>query len=181
MATKFIRTSDIENAIRSEHLNAITDNDPNIVNDAIAASETEIKSYLRGKYNIDKLFPAIPDHVLSNTYEIGSIVFDPVGGKYYVANEAIPAETALDDDKWIEGDPRDQLIVEFMVDLILYRIHSRVAPQQIPSHRIVRRDDAIAFLKRAAKYDVTVGWDQDDETNPSSITWGSNTKETKHF
>lgn len=182
MGQSFIRDHDFKSSIRDEHLDAITQNDDTIVADSIAASETEIKSYLRGKYDIGKLFPVIGDHDPAVAYLDGDIVHDSsAAGTYYVANGDIAISTPLSDPKWVEGDPRDKLIIEFMVDLILYRIHSRVAPQQIPSHRIIRRDDAIAFLKRAAKYDVTVGWDQDVDTEPSSITWGSNSKNEKHF
>lgn len=47
-------------------------------------------------------------------------------------------------------DARDPLIVRQLCDLVLYEIHSRINPRNIPEHRIQRRDDAIKFLKNCA-------------------------------
>lgn len=181
MAQSFIRDHDFVSAIRTEQLTKIIEGESSIKNDAIAASETEIKSYLRAKYDIDAIFQSISDYDVAVAYSHGDVVHDLANpGNYYTAIGDVTAGTALSDDtKWTLGDPRDKLIVEFMIDLILYRIHSRVSPNQIPTHRIDRRDDAISFLKSAAKYNVTVGWQQLE--SKSSITWGSNTKETKLY
>lgn len=181
MAISLLKPADFTKAIKSDHLTAITSNNNTIQIESALAAQTEIESYLRGKYNLTKLFPVIMDWTLAGTYAIGAIVYDPTTAKFYTANSAIVTNTPIDDAEWIEGDPRDPLIVEFMLDLTLYRLHARIAPNQIPEHRIQRRDDAITFLNKVAKYDLTVGWDQDDETLPASINWGSNTKEEKHY
>jgi phage gp36-like protein len=183
---KFLKQNDFAKAIKADQLTSIIGINTTIQDDAVRASQIEIESYLRGKYNLTLLFAIVPDFVLSNAHVHGVVVYDPTGFKWYAATATdvttIPANTPLTDPQWVETtDPRDALIVEFMVDLALYRVHSRLAPNQIPEHRIVRRDDAISFLKSVAKYDITVGWDQDDATPPASINWGSNTKEIKIY
>lgn len=45
---------------------------------------------------------------------------------------------------------RNSLIVRQMVDLVLYELHSRINPRNIPEHRIQRRDDAIKYLRDVA-------------------------------
>lgn len=44
-------------------------------------------------------------------------------------------------------ESRNALIVRQMVDLVLYELHSRINPRNIPEHRIQRRDDAIRYLR----------------------------------
>lgn len=181
MAKIFLTTADFDQAIKGDHLNAITSNNAGVKRSAEIASQTEIESYLRGKYDITKLFPVIIDWVVGSAYADGAIVYDAGTAKFYTANGAITSGTPINDSKWIEGDPRDALIVEFMLDLTLYRIHARIAPNQIPETRIQRRDDAIDFLKRVAKYDITVGWDQTTDVLPASINWGSNERDSKIY
>lgn len=181
MAKIFLTTQDFKTAIKTDHLTAITGANNTVQNAACLASQTEIESYLRGKYNLTKLFPVIIDWALGSAYAIGAIVYDVATLSFYTATDAIPINTVITDPLWTKGDPRDALIVEFMLDLTLYRIHARVAPNQIPETRVQRRDDAIDFLKKVAAYSITVGWDQDDETEPASINWGSNEKESKIY
>ncbi len=181
MSKLFLTNADFDQAIKTDHLSAITSNNTSIQNDACLASQTEIESYLRGKYNLTILFPTIIDWNIASSYTTGAIVYDVATLAFYTANADISASTAITDEKWTKGDPRDPLIVEFMLDLTLYRLHTRIAPNQIPEHRIQRRDDAISFLKSVAKYDVTVGWDQETDVEPASINWGSNEKESKIY
>lgn len=47
-------------------------------------------------------------------------------------------------------DPRQQKLVQLVVDVALYDLHSRIKPRQIPEHRIQRRDDAISYLRDIA-------------------------------
>lgn len=49
-----------------------------------------------------------------------------------------------------EIESRNALIVRQMVDLVLYELHSRINPRNIPEHRIQRRDDAIKYLRDVA-------------------------------
>ena len=53
------------------------------------------------------------------------------------------------------GTARNALIVMYAVDILLYHIHSRIAPQQIPALRGIRYDSAIAWLKASAKGEIS--------------------------
>lgn len=47
-------------------------------------------------------------------------------------------------------DNRDPLLVRMFVDMVLYEVHSRINPRNIPEFRIARRDDVINYLKMIA-------------------------------
>ena len=44
-------------------------------------------------------------------------------------------------------DKRNKLLVRLFIDLVLYDIHSRINPRNIPEFRVQRRDDAMKLLK----------------------------------
>ena len=54
---------------------------------------------------------------------------------------------------WVEGDNRNQQMVNYMIDIVLYHLHSRIAPRNIPDLRVKRYDDAVGWLKQCAKGD----------------------------
>lgn len=49
------------------------------------------------------------------------------------------------------GADRNQRIVMLMVDIVLYHIHSRIAPRNIPEIREVRYEQAIEWLRAVNK------------------------------
>ena len=58
---------------------------------------------------------------------------------------------------WIKGDNRNQQMVNYLIDIILYHLHSRIAPRNIPELRVKRYDDAIYWLKQCAKGEFITG------------------------
>lgn len=92
------------------------------------------------------------------------------GTTYTVAGTVLPTDTS----KWIEGDNRNAQMVQCMVDVILYHIHSRIPPRNIPELRVKRYDDAIAFLKNAAKGDwITLAIAKIQPKSGMRTRWGS--------
>lgn len=49
------------------------------------------------------------------------------------------------------GGDRNPLLVMYAVDILLYHIHSRINPRQIPELRFVRYEAAINWLKSVSK------------------------------
>jgi phage gp36-like protein len=49
------------------------------------------------------------------------------------------------------GTDRNALLVMYAVDMLLYHLHSRINPNQIPDLRIERYNNAIEWLKAVAK------------------------------
>ena len=54
---------------------------------------------------------------------------------------------------WMLRDGRNAQMVNYMIDIVLYHLHSRIAPHNIPDLRVKRYDDAIKWLKDCAKGD----------------------------
>lgn len=59
------------------------------------------------------------------------------------------------DNYWLFGDNRNQQLVNYMIDIALYHVHSRISPRNIPDLRVKRYDDAIRWLKMAGRGDIT--------------------------
>lgn len=89
-----------------------------------------------------------------------------------------------DTNYFAKGDNRNPLIVQFLIDIVLYHLHCRISPRQIPDHRITRFDGgnsfqsggAIGWLKRVASGDVSVEIPKLSPSTGASIMWGSNLK-----
>lgn len=55
------------------------------------------------------------------------------------------------DAAWIQADNRNQQMVNMMIDVALFHLHSRIAPRNIPDLRVKRYDDAVAWLKNVSR------------------------------
>lgn len=74
-----------------------------------------------------------------------------IGTAYTIAAGTKVTNTAV----WVKGDNRDAQMVMYNVDLVLFHIHSRIAPRNVPDTRQNRYDAAIAWLKGCAVGDFT--------------------------
>jgi hypothetical protein len=71
------------------------------------------------------------------------------GVSYTISATVLPTDTS----KFEFGDNRNQQIVGAMVDIVLYHLHSRIAPHNVPALRFDRYKDVMAWLKNCAKGD----------------------------
>lgn len=81
---------------------------------------------------------------------ISGVQYWGVGTSYSVTN-TIPTNTTY----FATGDNRDQQMVLYLCDVVLYHLHTRIAPRNIPDLRVKRYDDAIAWLRMCAEGNVT--------------------------
>lgn len=83
------------------------------------------------------------------------------------------------------GTDRNALIVMYAVDILLYHIHSRLNPNQIPQLRIDRYDMAIAWLKAAGAGTVAADLpgkpDTEQTTATGNIIYSGDTKRSNRF
>ena len=106
------------------------------------------------------------------------------GVQYWGAGVAynVPANTdILDTDYWTAGDNRNQQIVTYLVDITLYHIHSRIAPRNIPDLRVKRYDDALKWLKMAARGEITANLPIIQPTQGGRIRFGGNIKQINSY
>jgi hypothetical protein len=82
-------------------------------------------------------------------------------------------------------DPRDALLKSLLINLVLYDLHARIKPRQIPEHRVQLRDDAIKFLRDAAdpRKNITLNLPLVDHGTKSGVdlTFGGNQKITHSY
>lgn len=105
---------------------------------------------------------------------------------FYSAVAAVIAGVEIDETaSWTAGDTRNALIVRFMLDLIVYELHCRINPKNVPESRLIRRDDAIRWLKAVADPRNNMNPDfplRDHGTDKGNdISFGSNTKAVTHY
>jgi len=85
--------------------------------------------------------------------------------------------------KWGNGDNRSQQLVAFMVDLVLYKLHMRIAPQNIPQLRKDNYNYAIQWLLEAGGQNNSITADIPllQPKQGGRIRWGSNTRNINNY
>lgn len=82
---------------------------------------------------------------------------------------------------WLAGDNRNPQIIQRLIDITLYHLHSRIAPRNIPDLRVKRYDDAIKWLKDCAKGFVTLDAPLIQPKSGSTIRMGSEVKRKNSY
>ncbi len=159
--------------------------------------------FYKGKYyecKIATIYPTQQDQ-LNNIYYNNNAtpnVFpdDSVSGvKYwgvgttYQFNNILPTSAS-----WTKGDNRSQQLVEMMVNITLYHLHSRIAPRNIPELRITNYKgvpeqcivvgdvlrypaySALGWLQNCIYGDIDPKLPLKQPTSGTRILWGSTTK-----
>lgn len=92
----------------------------------------------------------------------------------------IPAGTdILDTTYWTAGDNRNQELLNYTIDIALYRMHKRIAPRNIPDLRVKAYDDAIRWLKDAgavANSGITADLPRIQPRSGARIRWGGDVR-----
>ena len=82
---------------------------------------------------------------------------DPLNGVEYWG-EGVPYSVSGElpiSEFFSKSDNRDQQMVLYLCDIVLYHLHSRIAPRNIPELRVKRYDSAIDWLKMCAEGNIT--------------------------
>lgn len=82
---------------------------------------------------------------------------------------------------WLAGDNRSQQLITYMVDILVYHIHKRIAPRNIPDIRCKAYDDAKSWLKMCAKGDVTAKLPVLQPKQGGRIRYGGRTKTVNDY
>lgn len=122
------------------------------------------KVFFKNKVYTAKIASPVLDHFNSLQYASTSNYplpnvwpDDPINGSTYWGT-GVPysvSGTIPTDDVWKKGDNRSVQLVHKTVDIILYHLHSRIAPKNIPQLRMDRYAAAIAWLDMAKTGEVT--------------------------
>lgn len=112
---------------------------------------------------------------------------DPNNGATQWFNQgayAIPAGQLLSTNPvyFMPGDNRSQMLVLMMIDIVLYHLHSRISPRNIPELRAERYEAAKSWLKNVARGDeITAPIPKKQPPQGRRIRWSSNIKNTNSY
>ena len=99
-----------------------------------------------------------------------------------LATYTVPAGTLpTDTTYWTLGDNRNQQILGYTIDIVLYYLHARVAPQNIPQLRMDNYDVAREMLREMAKGGVTLDMLKIQPKQGNRVLWGSNIKNINSY
>jgi phage gp36-like protein len=90
-------------------------------------------------------------------------------GTLYQVTQELPTNETY----YAETDTRDAQMVLYCCDIVLYHLHTRISPRNIPELRVKRYDDAIAWLQMCAKGDITPNLPRLQPLQGNRIRWGS--------
>lgn len=77
---------------------------------------------------------------------------------------------------WLSGDNRSTQLVQRMIDITLYHLHSGIAPRNIPELRVKRYDDAITWLTSVGNNEVSLDSPRLQPGQGYRIRYGGNIK-----
>jgi phage gp36-like protein len=139
-----ITTADYGKRIKTEVLNAITNNDITIREDAEATAIEEAKSYLSSRFDTRLAFLEYENFDPMLTY--------PDYARTRLGNfiqELTPSSISGYPTVWKIIYTKSPLITTYIIDIVLYRI-CRINPRQQPELYSDRYDQAIAWFKSCA-------------------------------
>jgi hypothetical protein len=125
----------------------------------------------RGTIQNQPFINVFPDDVSSG------LLYWGVGATYSVAAGTLPTNGNY----WTNGDNRSQQLLEVLIDLTLYKIHSRISPRNIPDLRVKNYDEAISWLKAARAGDVTAKLPTIQPVQGRRIRYGGNVKNVNSY
>ncbi len=147
----FLKSTDYDKIIQSDNLNQIINSNPQILLDAELFGLAEMNSYLTQLFDVDTAFQYFTEFNISNAYSDGNRVYvSGTNGNTYYYNISGTTQTGgsiTDTDIWLEGDNRNPQLVTYLIDLVLYHVHTRLSPRQVPEIRIDRYNHTMNFLK----------------------------------
>lgn len=169
----FILDFDYLPVIRQDIRNIVTQNDSKTLSKAVGNAISYVQDHLRNTYDLDAIFISINAYSNSATYSEGDYVHS--NWEIYKAKVDSPGALTNNDD-WEKGDPRNQRLVEVIVDIAVYNMHSRLTPSNIPQIRIERYESATSWCEMVLKNQLNPGLPKLTANESGIYLFGSNDK-----
>lgn len=140
-----------------------------------------------GYYSID--FDIQPNMLPNINTNFWTLYNGPIGwftGTTYYFSGIDPTQNTT---YWTKGDNRNPQVVMYLIDILLYHLHSRINPRNIPELRNIRYDGngpmqiggAIGWLKNVQKGKVSLALNEIQPTQGLAIRFGSYPKLNNSF
>lgn len=140
--------SDFKLRIPEPELNGLTSGDDNQIRIAVIAAVEEAKGILANRYDTEKIFAEIPVWDKDTPFLEGQHcerrgkIYEAISDNMDLAPEISGA--------WKQEDSRNQLLVLYLLDLVIYHLVLSKAPNMIPETRLLARDNALKWMRDAA-------------------------------
>lgn len=120
-----------------------------------------------------------PPNVFPNLRQLGKDFWTDEG-VYEITS--IPSETELQNipsynsSVWVLGDNRNKILVKAIVDIVIYELHSRISPNNIPDLRTRLNDRTYKWLKDLKDGRINLDIEPLQPTQGNNLVWGSTPK-----
>lgn len=157
----FLIDDDYSALIQQDKLTDIINSDSSILERALPAAIEEAAGYIRTRYDEDKVFKSVTtveSLTVSNVKDgdrFYAVITDNEGNttKTFYTAIADGGTDLTDTDYFEQKDSRNAKLVDVVVDIVLYNIHSRTTAKTMPTLRRVRYDGDDPLQKGGA-----IGW-----------------------
>lgn len=156
MFMRYLRDSDYRYKITEHDFGTILEDEANtelFIFDAEIKAQEQISLFLRKRYDLTELFKTYPDHKTGVTYTTGDTVWYSISNSpdwsydTYLYSPYSTTSSLPTSNKWRIVEPRYPLIMDWMVTISLYKLHERLSPDNIPTHRKDAYDEVMKLLK----------------------------------
>ena len=137
----FILPQDYDVLITDDQLEQVTTEQKNI-DICIQQSEEEVKEYLRHRFDVETDMRPFQIEAADTpvTATTGDRIFQKNSGIFYLCTADAAAATLTDTAFFSVSDDRNQKLVQVVIDVFLYHLHTRLNPRNVPMHRKIRYD-----------------------------------------
>lgn len=121
-----------------------------------------------------------PVNIFPNDPQSGAAWWKDLGEysiKAYIEDETtLPVGTDDNPSVWTVGDNRDPVTMQAVIDLAIWMLHKRIAPQNIPKLREQAKNDIFSWIASVKSGDTDTDLIQLQPSQGDSFAWGSNPK-----
>lgn len=180
----FLVPGDYYHLIESADLVKITGDDSELLNKSMDSAIEEVAGYIRHRYNEKEIFKTFQIETGNDsvTATNGQRIYQSTSKKFYICIKDATSQTLTNTEYFKERDERNSKLVDVTIDVLLYHIHSRISPRNIPDLRRLRYDGddpaqrggAIGWLKSVQKGTITPNLPVTDNSDQTGhrISWG---------
>lgn len=151
---RYLRDSDYFHKITEHDFLTLVEDEvsPDLfVFDTELKAQEQISLFLRKRYDLTELFETYSDYKTGVQYGTGDTVwYSEDTESTYTSYLYTPKSTTTSlpsTANWERYDPRYTSIVDWMVTIAIYKLHERISPDNIPSHRKDAYEEVMMILK----------------------------------
>lgn len=173
----FLVSDDYLSLIESGDLAIVDGSSTDVLNQSMLTAIEEVAGYIRHRYNEREIFKTIQvsSTGLAVVASVGDRIYQSTSKKHYVCILDSADKDLTNTTYFTQKDERNPKIVQVAIDVLLYHMHSRISPRNIPDLRRLRYDGddpaqrggAIGYLKQVQKGVITPNLPVTDNTDQS--------------